>query len=149
VPVDVRTELEINRPRSEVAEFAADPDNAPRWYRNIKSVEWQTPRPLAVGSRIAFHARFLGRSLAYTYEVTALTPGEQLVMGTTEGLFPMETRYTWVDTSDGGTRMSLRNRGEPRGFGKIAGPIMESAIRRANQKDLAQLKQLLEARPAS
>jgi hypothetical protein len=49
--VDVITETVIDRPTAEVAEFAGDPDNAPEWYVNIKSVEWQTRRPLAIGSR--------------------------------------------------------------------------------------------------
>jgi hypothetical protein len=145
VPVDVRTEIEIGRPRAEVAEFAGSPDNAPRWYENIESVEWKTAGPLAVGARVAFVARFLGRRLAYTYEVETLVPGERLVMATTEGPFPMETTYTWADTPDGRTRMTLRNRGEPSGFGRIGGPLMAAAMRRANRKDLAALKRILES----
>jgi hypothetical protein len=66
VPVDVLTEIEIARPRGEVAAYAGDIDNTTSWYENIKAVEWQTPRPLTVGSRIAFVAEFLGRRLAYT-----------------------------------------------------------------------------------
>ena len=148
MPVDVLTEIEIDRPRAEVAEFAAGPDNAPRWYANIESVEWKTEPPLSVGGRVAFVARFLGRRLAYTYEVEALLPGEILVMATREGPFPMETTYTWTDTAEGGTRMTLRNRGGPSGFGKLAGPVVAAAVRRANRKDLATLKQVLEAMPA-
>src|SRR6478752_1473666 len=110
--VDVRTEIEIDRPRAEVAGFAADPDNATAWYRNIESVEWETPPPLAVGSRLAFVARFLGRRLTYTYEVREIVAGERFVMSTAHGPFPMETTYTWADTPDGGTLMTLRNRGE-------------------------------------
>jgi hypothetical protein len=72
VPVDVLTEVEIDRPRAEVAEFAATPDNAPHWYTNIESVEWKTEPPVSVGVRVAFVARFLGRRLAYTYEVKTL-----------------------------------------------------------------------------
>ena len=143
--VDVRTEVEIDRPRADVATFASDPDTAPRWYENIESVEWKTPRPLAVGARITFVARFLGRRLAYTYEVTVLVPAERLVMSTKEGPFPMETSYEWADTPTGGTRMTLRNRGEPSGFGKVSAPIMARAMRRANRKDLARLKHILES----
>jgi uncharacterized membrane protein len=143
--VDVSSEILIEQPVGGVAAFAADPDNAPKWYVNIKSVEWKTPRPLEVGSRIAFVAQFLGRRMAYTYEIVALLPGERLVMRTAEGPFPMETQYTWAPAAGGGTRMTLRNQGDPRGFSKLVAPFMARAIRSANKKDLALLKRLLEA----
>lgn len=144
VPVDVATEIVIERPREEVAAFAADPDNATAWYENIERVEWRTPRPLTVGSRIAFVARFLGRRLTYTYEVKEHLPGERFVMATAEGPFPMETTYTWDDAPVGGTHMTLRNRGEPSGFSRLAAPFIASAVRRANRTDLARLKEILE-----
>lgn len=147
--VDVQTRIEIDRPRSEVAAYASDPDNATSWYRNISSVEWKSPRPLTVGSLVAFVASFLGRRLAYTYEIRELVPGERLVQATADGPFPMETTYTWDDNPAGGTTMTLRNRGEPAGFSKIAGPVMAGAMRRANQKDLARLKAILEGSEAA
>ena len=142
--VDVQTEIDIDRPRLEVASYASDPDKATSWYQNITSVEWRSPKPLAVGSRLAFVARFLGRQLEYTYEVTDLAAGKRFVMRTAEGPFPMETTYTWDDNPAGGTTMRLRNRGEPSGFSKLASPLMAGAMRRANQKDLAHLKAILE-----
>lgn len=142
--VDVRCEIEIARPRAEVAAYASDPDNATAWYQNIKAIEWESPRPLAVGSRLAFVAGFLGRRLAYTYEVREMVPGERFVMATAEGPFPMETTYTWKDASAAATTMTLRNRGEPSGFAKVTAPAMARAIRRANRKDLRQLKSILE-----
>lgn len=146
VPVDVRSEVVIERPRHVVASYALDPDNATAWYENIKSVDWKTSRPLVIGSRVEFVAEFLRRRLAYTYEIRDLVLDERLVMSTAEGPFPMETTYGWEDTPSGGTRMTLRNRGEPSGFSKIAAPVMALAMRRANDKDLSNLKRILEAR---
>ena len=144
MPVDVLTEIVIDRPPDQVAGYAADPSNAPRWYVNIESVDWKTSPPVKVGSRMAFVARFLGRRLAYTYEIVDLVPGRRLVMRTAEGPFPMETTYTWEPVGQGSTRMTLRNRGEPSGFAKISAPLMATAMRRANRRDLAALKALLE-----
>ena len=145
MPVDVSTEILIKRPPEVVSGFAADPDNAPKWYVNIKSVEWKTPRPLQVGSLVAFVAQFLGRRMAYTYEIVTLIPCERLVMRTAEGPFPMETHYQWDPVPGGGTRMTLRNVGSPSGFSKFFAPVMGLAMRRANTKDLLRLKLILES----
>lgn len=114
--VDVTSEIVISRPADVVAAYAADPSNAPAWYQNITSVNGETSPPLRPGSRIAFRARFLGRQLAYTYEITDFTPAERLVMRTAQGPFPMETTYAWQAIDDQSTRMTVRNRGEPAGF---------------------------------
>jgi uncharacterized protein YndB with AHSA1/START domain len=145
--VDVVSEIVIERPPEVVAAYAADPTNAPRWYVNIQSVEWETEPPIRLGSRMAFVAQFMGRRLAYTYEIVELVPSERLVMRTAEGPFPMETTYTWEPAGDDGTRMTLRNRGEPSGFSKVGAPLMRASMGRANRKDLAQLKSLLESTP--
>ncbi|MBF4764634.1 SRPBCC family protein [Nocardioides islandensis] len=143
--VDVSVEAVIPYPREVVASFAGDPSNAPQWYANILSVNWRTPPPVKVGSRMDFVARFLGRRLSYTYEVVELEPGERLVMRTADGPFPMETTYTWESVPEG-TRMRLRNRGEPSGFTKIARPVMAKAMKSAMNKDLARLAARLRSR---
>jgi uncharacterized membrane protein len=147
--VDVETSITIERPRAEVAAYAADPDHATEWYENIEAVEWRSPRPLQVGARIAFVARFLGRRLEYTYEVREHAPGERFVMSTAEGPFPMETTYAWTDGEGGATVMTLRNRGEPAGFARVAAPVMARAMARANRADLRRLKTIVEAGGAS
>jgi Polyketide cyclase / dehydrase and lipid transport len=144
--VDVRTDIVIKRPLEVVAGFSADPANAPSWYENIKSIEWKTAPTLQVASQIQFVARFLGRTLRYTYEVVEYTPLVKLVMATAQGPFAMETTYTWAVVTEGSTRMSLCNRGTPAGFSGLVAPLMSVAIRRANQKDLRRLRDLLEGR---
>ena len=147
--VDAVSEIVIDRAPHDVAQFASDPSNAPSWYVNIKSVEWQTPPPVQLGSKVAFVAHFLGRRLAYTYAVVEYVPDQRLVMRTEEGPFPMETTYEWEAAAGGRTTMRLRNRGRPSGFSKLAAPVIEAAMRRANRKDLEQLKALLERDPRS
>jgi Polyketide cyclase / dehydrase and lipid transport len=114
--------------------------------RDIESAKWRTPRPLSLGSRFAFVARFMGRRLAYEYEVTQLADGERLVMATADGPFAMETTYSFANAGEGRTQMRLRNRGEPSGFPRLLAPVMAPAVRRANRKDLARLKETLERR---
>jgi hypothetical protein len=109
--VDVVSEIEIARPRAEVATYAADPDNATNCYENIKSVVWQTPRPLTVGSRLEFVAHFLARRQASTYEGVDHVPGERFAVRTAQGPFPMETTHTWQDAGDGATVTGASVRG--------------------------------------
>ena len=143
--VDVQSEIVIDRPVPVVADYAADPSNAPEWYANIDSVEWETapaaddrqrsrswPGSSAAGSRTPTRSPTASRRAA--------RDGHQ------QGPFPMETTYTWTASGPGATRMTLRNRGEPAGFSKLTAPSMAAAMRRANRKDLANLKRILEAR---
>ncbi|NUN12943.1 MAG: SRPBCC family protein [Myxococcales bacterium] len=145
--VDVFTEIEIDQPLAVVSRFVSDPDNAPLWYVNIKTVNWKNNRPLAIGSQVAFVAHFLGKQLAYTYFIEEWIPDKRLTMRTSEGPFPMTTTYEWTAISQNRTRMSLRNSGAPSGFSRWIAPFMSWAMRRANTKDLKRLKQILENNP--
>jgi uncharacterized membrane protein len=144
--VDVQVAQTINSPVDTVAGYAADPSNVPNWYRRIQTVTWKTDPPVTIGSRIAFEARFMGKRLAYTYEVTDYVPGATLTMTTAEGPFPMTTEYRWSAVDVDRTRMTLRNFGEPTGFSKLTAPFMAFAMRRAMTQDLRRLAMLLESR---
>lgn len=142
--VDVVTEIIICKPIDIVADYAANPDHAPEWYANIKSADWKTPKPLTVGSKVAFVAHFLGRKLAYTYEFIELIPRQKLVMRTAEGPFPMKTTYTWTAIDDQTTKMTLQNKGNPTGFKKLFAPFIATMMRKANKKDLLDIKKIIE-----
>jgi len=142
--VDVQVAQTIDRPVDTVAGYAADPSNVPNWYRRIRTVDWTTDPPVAVGSRIAFEAHFMGKRLVYTYEVVEFVPGAALTMTTAEGPFPMTTEYRWSPVDIDRTRMTLRNFGEPTGFSRLTAPIMAFAMRRAMKQDLRRLATVLE-----
>ncbi|MEL3972748.1 SRPBCC family protein [Rossellomorea oryzaecorticis] len=142
--VDIKTEIIIHSPIEKVSSYASDPDHAPEWYVNIDSAEWLTDKPLSIDSQIAFKATFLGRELAYVYKIEEYRPGEKLIMKTANGPFPMKTTYTWEKLEPNRTKMTLRNQGEPSGFSKIFSPFMSPLMKKANQKDLKKIKDILE-----
>ena len=145
--MDVLVETVIDRPVAEVAAYAGDPSHAPEWYTNIREVSWQTEPPVAVGSRLDFVAQFLGRRLAYTYEVVELVAGERLRMRTADGPFPMETTYTWWDEEEvegrPRTGMSLRNAGRPKAMTTLASGAVTLGMKRAMRRDLERLRLVL------
>lgn len=143
--INVINQIVIERPLEDVARYSAHPDSAPEWYRNIESVEWRTSGELDLGTKVDFVKRFLGKRLAYTYEVYDYIPGKHLFMKTDQGLFTMETHYTWVATHSNGTKMTLQNLGKPKGIAIVLQPLFRYMINRQNKKDLRSLKSILES----
>src|SRR6185436_6158027 len=97
-----------------------------------------------VGSQIVFKAKFMGKALVYIYEIAEYAAERKMVMKTLTGPFPMETIYTWETIEGNITRMSLQNKGNPGGLFRLLTPLFSFAIRKANNKDLQRLKQIIE-----
>ena len=142
--VDVGSEILIERPPGIVSAYVSDPGNAPTWHEHITSAAWVTEQVAHVGSRIRIVVEFIGRKLDFTYDIVEFVPGEKIVMRSVEGPFAMETAYTFEETRDGHTRMTMRNHGELSGPSKLMAPVVTKALRSATEKDLTKLKQILE-----
>jgi uncharacterized protein YndB with AHSA1/START domain len=145
--IDVTAEVAIRRPPAEVAAYMIDPAHDPEWIGGVRAVRLETDPPVRVGTRVARVASFLGRRVEYVNEITELDPERVLDMRSVKAPFPMRVTYTF-DARDGGTATTVRNRarGNPGGFFALFGPLLAPLVKRAVQKDLERLRDLLEAR---
>ena len=141
--VDVTVEREIARERPAVAGFVMDPANDTRWIKALDSVRTLGDGPVGPGTRVERIASFLGRRIEYVNEIVELVPGERLVMRSVKAPFPMEVRYE-LDEAGDGTRMRIRATGDATGFYRVAGPLLGAAVRRGIERDLDELKKVLE-----
>lgn len=145
--VDVTVEVEVGRPRAEVARHAADWRNDPEWIGALSESRLVTEEPFGVGSRVVRVAHFLGRRIEYENEVTEHVPGERLAMRSVRAPFPMTVVYEWEDAGPDRSRMRIRAGGDASGFYRLAGPLLARAVRRGIAGDLERLKRRLEGQP--
>jgi uncharacterized membrane protein len=149
VRIDVTAQVEVRRPRAEVAAYMTDPANDPAWIGGVREVRVETPPPLRAGSRVARVAAFLGRRVEYVNEVTELDPDRVLDMRSVKAPFPMRVTYSFEDAGAApgdGAATVVRNRvqGDPGGFFALFGPLLAPLVRRSVQRDLERLRDVLE-----
>jgi hypothetical protein len=147
--VAVTTDIVINLPREKVAEFATNPDTVYLWYAPIRSVEWQSPPPLQVGSKLAVTIEWFGLLLQNSFQVVEYIPGQKLIVRSVNEIFQLEITLGWHAIDGRTTRMTIRSRGLPVGFSKVLTPLIAWVVKRINHRDLKFLKRLLEKRRAT
>ena len=140
--IDITAEVTIDRKREDVAWFAMDPENDPVWIGGIVEAKMVTEPPFGKGTRVARVAKFMGRRMEYTPEVTRYEPGKLLEMST-DVPFEMTIRYEFEDAGDG-TLARVRVQGEGSGFYRLAAPLLARVVKRNVSSDLRTLKRLLE-----
>ena len=143
--VDVRPTMIISRPRRTVAEYMFDPGHDTEWTGGITASRPAQPGRLGVGAVVERDARFLGRTFTYTYTVTDAR-GDEMIEMTVERPFPMVIRYELAD-HERGCEVAIRATGQPRGFFKLAGPLVAPRVRKSIQADLTRLRNTLQASP--
>jgi hypothetical protein len=141
----VVAEVVVDRPRPEVAAFAMDPANDRDWIGALTDVNVLTGTPIGAGTRVERVAQFLGRRIEYVNEIVEFEPPERLAMRSVKAPFPMDVTYEFEE-ADGATRVRIRAAGEASGFYRLAGPLLDRAVRRGIEGDLARLRACLERR---
>lgn len=141
----VEESVEIDRPPEEVFDYVADPQNLPEWSGLVQEVRMQTQGPLEEGARFTTVAKFLGRRFETPFEVSVHDPPRRHTDSSRGGPFPQEYIHIFEEAEGGGTRLTQVSEGEPGGFFRLAGPLLEAAGRRQFRADLQTLKDLLEA----
>jgi Polyketide cyclase / dehydrase and lipid transport len=140
-PLDVAVTEFVGAPPQRVRAVMFDPRLDPQWMAAVTAVQ-----PLgdaaAVGTQVRRTGRFLGRTLRWTTEITAVS-STRLDLAIVDG--PMRGTVAYQIDADGdGSRVTIRNVGRAPGFAPRW--LLRFAMRRALAADLRRLKQIVEQR---
>lgn len=142
--IDVSAKLVIARDRREVARYAMEPANDPKWTKGITEAQLLTERPIGLGTQVRRIAKFLGKEIHYVLEVAEYIPDQLMVMRSIKGPFPMRVTYRFNDENEG-TLAQIRVEGTSEGFYKLTDFFMSPQVRRSIQGDLKRLKAIMES----
>ena len=133
----------IAQPIESVWAFVMDETNDSLWQTTLTDVHKLTGGPLGVGSQVSESRRFLGRKLETIWEMTGCERPHTSSISSVKSPFAWEGTYTLAEES-GGTRFTIRLRGNPGGFFRIAEPLLERFVRREIAGNLGNLNDVLE-----
>lgn len=137
--------ITINRSVEDVFAVISNFEHNARWSSATIEDKITSPGPIGVGSTARLASKFLGRRFENDAEITEFEPNERVAMRSTSGPVPVRGTLT-VESVDGGTRVNTTFELEPGGFFKLADPIVTRMAKRQFESDLANLKDLMEAR---
>ncbi len=140
--VQVQSIVEIARPIDEVFGVIADIANHPQWAGSVDEIRHLSHDPVQVGATFVQVSRFLGVEISSQAELVAFDPPYELI-GTSSK--PMPGQVHWhLEETEHGARVILTVDLEPQGLLKMAEPVLRNMMQNQLDKDLANLKQLLE-----
>ena len=143
--IEVTAEVTIDRPPPDVFAYLADMENNPTWQRGMQACTWTSEPPLRLGSTYDQTARFLGKDIVSSFEVTEFEPGERIRIVTTGGSMPIDVTRTVADDGAGGAIVRAVVRGDSSGIFRIAAPLMKFMVGASVRADYKRLKAELEA----
>jgi uncharacterized membrane protein len=143
----VQVSVDIDRPAPEVFAYIEEVTNNTEWLKGMRSCTWTTDPPVRVGSRYAQVARFLGKEIRTSFEVTAHEPGRLVTIESREGSsFPLTVTRRVDPIVDSRCRIVEIVEGDPSGFYRVAEPLLRAMVARNIRRDYRTLKARLERR---
>lgn len=141
--MELTSSVLIRRPAPEVFAYLAEPSNNPAWQKGMRSCEWTTDGPIAVGLQYRQVASFLGKAVRSVFEVTDFVDGETIAFATIESTFPIQVRRSVAAQSKGTCLVTAVIGGGPR-VPKFLEGIMGKMAQRSVTKDYERLVAVLE-----
>ncbi len=134
----------IDRPRQEVYEFLADPENVPVYNGNIVEYELLSGGPYEVGRRCRAVVRVAGRRLDSTDELIEAEDGRRIKIQSDDAKIPYTLEVRFDDEGDA-TRVTWHQEMESlKGVFKFADSIVLKMYSRDVRSNLDKAKTLLE-----
>ncbi len=98
---------------------------------------------MAAGTTLRGASEVMGRIMEWSSEIVEYEPNKKVAQKMRVG--PTEVEASWVfESVEGDTRLTMRSEGETSGLFKIAGPLVDRAVRKQIEENLARLKAVLE-----
>lgn len=142
--IDVSTKLVLSQTRERAAEYALELDNAPRWIDGVKSVEWKTPKPVAIHSKVILHADASGKK-GITYQVILFEPAYAIRFKSTDATYPTEFTISFEDGEEAGTcKAAMRMKQTITGLSSVAEPLVKIGLKKSVAKSMVALKAAVE-----
>jgi hypothetical protein len=142
--LDVRIDIDIDRPAGEVFDFVADQMNAPHWQGGLSAVRRVTTGPVGVGTEHVFVRRFAGMKVESRNRYTGYEPGHFVSFEIPSGRMTGEASYLVEPVGPDSSRLVSEMHFEVSGPAALATPLLARLLEREGKNNLAALKELLE-----
>ena len=136
--------VDVDRPAADVFAYLDEVEHNPEWLAGMQSARWITDPPRGVGSRYEQVARFLGKEIRTSFEVTEHLPGRRVTIRSLEGSsFPITVTREVEALGADRSRVTETVESDPAGFYRLAGPLLHAMVRLRIQRDYRRLARRL------
>jgi len=143
--ITIDESIVIAKPRHEVFEFFADPDNVTVYSSNLVDYEVIEGEPDKVGRKAKFAVKVVGVRLDYTDELVERVPDERAKLESRDGRIPYSITLTFTDEGSGTKVRWLQESETLGGVFKLADGLVVKMYSRDVKSNLEKAKTLLEA----